>query len=109
MDLQSTRYAPMNHAYIYSFPNCLPHIDWQANLQKFKDEKGDDVALHLVKFHMHSHKLGVELYEDCLMKMFMVSLEGKSKYWYEKLSLRILYSLKYFHLVFFEISFFITG
>jgi hypothetical protein len=69
---------------------------------KFGDEEGDDATLHLLKFHMHIHRLRIELLEDCLMKMFMASLEGKSRSWYEKLSLGSLYSLKDFHLVFFE-------
>ena len=67
-------YAPMNHAHIPSFPNQIPNIDWQAYLPRFKDQKGDDATLHLFRFHKHIHKLGVELHEDSLMKMFMVSL-----------------------------------
>ena len=77
-------------------------MDWQACLTKFKNQKSDDVALHLVKFHMHIHKLGVELHGDSLMKMFMVSLEGNARSWYERFPLDSLYSLKYFHTVFHE-------
>ena len=76
----------MNHSHIPSFPNHLPCIDSQVHLPKFKEEKGDDVALHLVKFHMHLHRLRIELLEDSLMKMFMASLEGNARSWYEKLS-----------------------
>ena len=46
----------MNHSHILGFPNRMPHIDWQSCLPKFKDEEGDDVALHLIKFHMHSRQ-----------------------------------------------------
>ena len=102
MDFQSSRYAPMNCAHILGFPNCLPHIDWQTYLPKFRDEEGDDVALHLLKFHMHIHRLRIEFPEYCLMNMLMASLEGKARSWYEKLSPGSLYSLKDFHLVFFE-------
>ena len=70
----AVRYAPMNHAHILGFQNRIPNIDWQAYLPRFKYQKGDDVALHLVRFHKHIYKLGVELHEDSLMKMFMVSL-----------------------------------
>jgi hypothetical protein len=77
--IQSVRYAPMNHSHIPGFPNRMPCIDWQTYLPKFKDEEGDDVALHLIKFHMHTHKLKVKFHEDCLMKMFMATLEGKGK------------------------------
>ena len=52
---------------------------------------------------MHIHRLRIEFHEDCLMKMFMASLEGKARSWYEKLSPGSLYSLKDFHSVFFEI------
>ena len=92
MDSQYARYAPMNHSHIPGFPNCLPHIDWQTHLPKLKDEKGDDDALHLVKFHIHIHIVKVEFPEDCLMNMFMEYLEGKDRSWYEKLSLSRLYS-----------------
>jgi hypothetical protein len=69
---------------------------------KFKDGKGNDVALHLIRFHMHICKLGVEFHEDCLMKFFMDTLEGKARLWYEGLKPGILYSLKYFHITFFK-------
>jgi hypothetical protein len=102
MDSQSTRYAPMNRSHIPGFPNRLPHIDWQTYLPKFKDEEGDDVALHLIKFHMHVHKLKVKFHEYCLMNMFMASLEGKERSWYENLPAASICSLKDFHTVFFE-------
>jgi hypothetical protein len=100
MDSQSTRYAPMNHYHIPGFPNCLPLIDWQTHLPKFKHEKGYDVALHLVKFHMHIHKLRIEFPEDCLMKMFMETLEERERLWYERLPHASLYSLEDFYSVF---------
>jgi len=92
----------MNRSHIPNFPNRMPHIDWQTYFPKFLDGKGDDVALHLVKFHMHVRKLRVQFHEDCLMKMFMATLEGKARSWYEKLLAASLYSLKDFHTVFFE-------
>ena len=69
----------MNHAHIPGFPNQIPNIDWQAYLPRFKDQKGDDATLHLFRFHKHIHKLGVELHEDYLMKIFMVILEGNER------------------------------
>ena len=54
----------MNLAHIPGFPNRIPKLDWQTGLPKFKDQKNDDAALHLVRFHMHIHKLGVKLHED---------------------------------------------
>ena len=88
------RYAPMNHAHIPGFPNRIPKVDWQTGLPNFKDQKNDDVALHLVRFHMHICKLGVEFHEDYLMKMFMDILEGNARSWYERLPSESLYSLK---------------
>ena len=96
------RYAPMNRAHIPSFPNRIPKIDWQAYIPRFKDQKGDNDALHLVRFHKHIYKLGVELQEDYLMKMYMVSLEGDARSWYEGFPSGSLYSLKDFHVVFHE-------
>lgn len=92
----------MNCAHIPGFPNYLPRIDWQTYFPKSRNEEVDDVALHLLKFHMHIHRLRIELPKDCLMNMFMASLEGKSRSWYEKLSPGSLYSLKDFHSAFFE-------
>ena len=96
------RYAPLNFTHIPGFPNRIPKVDWQIGLPKFKDQKNDDAALHLVRFHMHIHKLGVKLHEDSLMKMFMASLEENASSWYEGLPLGILSSLKCFHIVFHE-------
>lgn len=84
----------MNQDHIPGFPNRMACIDWKSYLPKFKDEKGDGVAFHLIKFHMHIHRLGVDFHEDCLMRMFMVSLEEKSWPWYEGLSPTSIYSLK---------------
>ena len=51
---------------------------------------------------MHIHKLGVKLHEDSLMKMFMTSLEGNARSWYEGLPTGSLYSLREFHTIFHE-------
>ena len=86
------RYDPMNRAHILGFPNQIPNIDWKSYLPRFKDQKGDDVSLDLVRFHKYIYKLGVELHEDSLMKMFMVSLEGNARSWYEGFPVKSLYS-----------------
>ena len=67
-------YAPMNRAHIIGFPNRIPKVYWKTCLPMFKDQNNDDVDLHLVRFHMHIHKLGVKFHEDSLMKMFMTTL-----------------------------------
>ena len=94
------RYAPMNWAHIPSFPNQIPKVDWKTGLPKFKDLKNDDAALHLVRFHIH--KLGVKLHEDSLMKMFMATLEGDARSWYEGLPSKSLFYLTDCHTVFHE-------
>ena len=96
------RYAPMNLAAIPSYPNKIPLVNWQTYFPRFNDEKGDDTAIHLFIFHKHIHKLGVELHEDSLMKMFMASLEENARSWYEGLPLGILSLLNEFHTVFHE-------
>ena len=83
MSSQDARYAGMNLAHIPGFPNRIPNIGWKSYLPRFKDKKGDDVALHLFRFLKHIHKLAVELHEDSLMKMSMVSLERNARSWYE--------------------------
>ena len=95
-------YGLMNHAHIPDFPNRMPNVHWKTCLLKFKNQKNDDVSLHLVRFHMHVYKLGVIMHEYSLMNMFMVSLEGNARSWYEGLPSESLYSLKKFHTVFHE-------
>jgi len=102
MDIRYGKYVPMNRAHIHGFPNCISCIDLKSYFPKLKDENGDDVALHLIKFHMHAHKMRVQFPEDCLMKMFMATLEGNIRSWYEGFPFASIYSLKYFHSIFFE-------
>jgi len=90
----------MNRVHIPAFPNQIPCIDWKTNLTKFIDGNKDEAILHLLRFHWHIHKLGIKFHEDCLMKFFMDTLEGKSRSWYGGLNPGSLYSLKYFHRVF---------
>ena len=94
------RYAPMSRAHILVFPNKIPIVNWLAYLPRFRDDKDDDVAMHLIKFHRHIHRLGLKFPEDCLMKMFMASLEDDARLWYEGLPAASIYSLKDFHIIF---------
>jgi len=87
----------MDQCHIYGFSNTMPCADWSTHLPIFKD----DVGLHLVKFHVHVCRLRVEFPKDCLMKMFMATLEDKARVWYEGLPLGRLCSLKDFHRIFF--------
>lgn len=44
----------------------------------FKYDDRNDAALHLLRFHMHTHKLKVDFPEDYLMNIFMATLEGEA-------------------------------
>jgi len=68
----------------------------------FRNVEGNNAALHLVKFHIHVHKLKINFPEDCLMKMFMATLEDEARSWYESLPSASIYCLKDFHTMFFE-------
>ena len=92
----------MRRSHIPGFPNRIPKVDWLTYLPRLRDEEGDDAALHLIKFHMHVRKLKTSFPKDCLMKMFMATLEGQARSWYENLPPACIYSLKDFHSVFFE-------
>ena len=50
----NTRYAPMNWSHIPSFPNPMPKGEWLDDLSIFNDEKKENAALHLVRFHMRT-------------------------------------------------------
>ena len=91
------RYAPLKRDHIPGFPNQIPKVNWKINFPMFKDEDGDYVALHLVRFHMHARKLKVQFHEYCLLKMFMDSLERKAWSWYEGFPPASIHSLGVFH------------
>ena len=74
MSSHSRRYDPMHRDHVPGFPNCMPEVDWQTYLPKFRDGKGDDATLHFIRFHMHVRKIGFNFHEYFLMKMFMITL-----------------------------------
>ena len=67
-----------------------------------KNVKGNDVALHLVRFHMHVRRLKNYFPEDYLMNIFMATLEDEARSWYESFPPTCIYNLKYFHTILFE-------
>jgi len=102
MDQIARRYAPLSRDHIPGFPNKIPKVNWSRNLPTFKDDGRKDAALHLVRFHMHIRKFKIDFPEDCLMKIFLATLEGKAQTWYESLSPACIYCLKDFHAMFIE-------
>ena len=102
MTSRAARYDLMNISAIPGYPNKIPLVYWQTYLPRFNDWKGDDATIHLFIFHKHIHNLGVGCHEYSLMKLFMFSLEGYARSWYEGLPVGSLSSLKYFHTIFHE-------
>jgi hypothetical protein len=90
----------MNQVHIPGFLNQIPCIYWQIDLPRFRDEKDDNASIHLIIFHIHMHRLGLNLPKDCLMNMFIKTLEDDVRSWYEELPTASLCSLKYFHVAF---------
>ena len=101
MERIARRYAPMSRDHIPGFPNKMPKVDQLQNFPMFRNVEGNDAALHLVKFHIHVHKLKIDFPEYYLMKMFMATLEDEARSWYEILPPGCIYCLKYFHTIFF--------
>ena len=84
----------MSRDHIPGFPHKMPWVNWDDNLPFFQGEKFDKPLLHLIKFHIHVWRLKFEWNEVFLMKMFMLTLEGKARDWYEWLKSSSLFSLK---------------
>ena len=87
----------MNRVHIPSFPNKIPKKNWQAYIPRFQDKEGDDASFHLIRFHIHIHRLRIDFPKDCLMNMFMITLEEKARLWYEGLPPASLYFLRDFY------------
>jgi hypothetical protein len=94
------RFSPFNFSVVPGFPNVVPTIDeWGDYLPRFREDKDDNPADHLLEFHEVMHQLGIH-HEDVLMNMFMYSLEGDAHEWYRSLPLASISSLKEFHATF---------
>ena len=66
----------MSRDHIPGFPHKIPKVDWGSDLPRFQDKNTDNILLHLIQFHIHSSRLKGDWHEDCLMKIFMETLEG---------------------------------
>ena len=92
----------MSREHIPGFSHKIPKVFWDENLPVFEGEKFDDPLLHLIKFHIHVWKVKTDWHEDYLMKMFMLTLEGKARDWYEWLKSGGFSSLRDLGHVFYE-------
>jgi hypothetical protein len=95
------RFAPLNFSVVPGFSNVVPTIDeWGEYLPRFREDKDDNLADHLLEFHeVIGYQLAIHD-DDVLMKMFMYSLAGDARKWYQSLPLASIYSLKKFHATF---------
>jgi hypothetical protein len=94
------RFVPLNFIDIIGFPNVVPTMDiWGDFLPCFKENKEDNPSYHLVKFHEYIDQLDLH-HVDVRMKMFMYSLEGNARQWYQSLPSSSISSLTKFHTVF---------
>jgi hypothetical protein len=94
------RFNPLNFSIVYGFPNVVPTMDvWGDYLPRFREDKHDNPAYHLLEFHEVMHRLGI-YHEDVLMKMFISSLEGDAHEWYRSLPPASISSMKKFHAAF---------
>jgi len=79
----AARFAPFNFADIVGFPNDVPTIDiWGDFLPRFIENDEDNPTLHVIKFYQCIYQLNIH-HEDVLMNMFMYSLEGDDREWYQ--------------------------
>ena len=76
------RFAPLDFSSIVGFPHLVPDMyEWGDFLPVFKEEKEDNPAKHLLKFHECMDLLDQQ-HEDVHMNMFMYSLYGDACQWY---------------------------
>ena len=79
--LLARRFSPLDFSSVSGFPHTLPHMsEWGDFLPVFKEEKEDNLAEHLKKFHECMDLLDLQ-HQDVRMKMFMHSLEGDAHKW----------------------------
>jgi hypothetical protein len=82
------------------FPNVVPTVDeWGDYFPIFREHKEDNPAQHLHEFHELMHQWEIH-HEDVLMKMFMFSLDGDVREWYQSLPPASISSLEQFHAAF---------
>jgi hypothetical protein len=96
------RFAPLDFSSVLGFPHPVPNMsEWGDFLPIFRENKEENPAKHLLKFHECMDLLDLQ-HEDVRMKMFMHSLYGDARQWYLSLPPSSISSLKDFHQVFNE-------
>jgi len=94
------RFAPLNCLAIPGFPNPMPSFPECANfLPIFHGDEGDKLDQQLIDFHQCIDWLNI-CHDDALMKMFIYSLNGDARIWYQSLSISNISSMQKFHATF---------
>jgi hypothetical protein len=94
------RYAFCNFSSISGYPHPVPSRDeWEHNLPRFRGEKWEVPAEHLLDFHEFIHRLQI-IHEDVKIKFFKYSLEGIALDWCRSLPASSIHSLASFHYAF---------
>jgi hypothetical protein len=94
------RFSPLNFSAIAGYPHPVPQIDeWQDLLPRFYEGENDNPVEHVQEFHALMQQLDIQ-HEDIHMKLFMYSLQGDVRIWYQSLETSSISSLKEFHAAF---------
>jgi hypothetical protein len=94
------RFSPFNFSVVPGFPNVVPTPnEWVDYFPIFREHKEDNPAQHLHEFHELMLQWEIH-HEDVLMKMFMFSLAGDAREWYQSLPPASISSLGEFHAAF---------
>jgi hypothetical protein len=100
VSMLDTRNAPFDFSNIPGFPNPMTGAGvWGDCLPRFIEANDDNLAKHLMGFHLCMHQLSI-FQEDVLMKMLLTYLEEDAQIWYRYLLVVCIHSLKDFHRLF---------
>ena len=95
-------FSPLDFSSVLGFAHLVPNMsEWGDFLPIFREEKEDNPAEHLLKFHKCMDILDQQ-HEDVRMNIFMYSLYGDARQWYFSLPPSSISSLKDFHQAFNE-------
>jgi hypothetical protein len=77
-------FDPLSFAAFLDYPHDLPARKWLKHIPLFAGRLGESVEDHLAKFLQVVGDFNVE-HEDVVMRMFVSTLEGEARPWYNSL------------------------
>ena len=96
------KFAPLDFSSIVGYPNHVPSFhEWNTYFPRFSENLERRLHQHLKDSHECMEQQGI-LLEDLQMKLFKLSLEGDSRSWYEMIPRGSIYSLRSFHIAFYQ-------